>query len=117
MGAFPSDISGAFDRVFTPFLLSRLCEQGLGAKYVRFLSSYLEPRPGYVCVRGKSSAATPLANQVFQGTVLGPPLVNVFFKDVVSAIVAPTNGKAFADDLKYFANLTGLPSMDVSPVN
>ena len=102
VGAFLSDISGAFDRVFTPFLLSKLCEQGLGAKYVRFLRSYLAPRSGFVCVGGKSSTAIPLANQVFQGTVLGPPLWNVFFKDVISAIVAPASGKAFADDLNVF---------------
>ena len=102
VGAFLSDIAGAFDRVFTPFLLSKLCEQGLGAKYLRFLTSYLVPRSGYVCVGGKRSSPISLADQVFQGTVLGPPLWNVFFKDVISSIIAPMTGKAFADDLNVF---------------
>ena len=97
-----SDISGAFDRVFTPYLLSKLQEHGFGQKYMRFLSSYLAPRSGYVCVGGKKSAAIVLADEVFQGTVLGPLLCNVFFRDVITAIVEPNVGKAFADDLNAF---------------
>ena len=100
--AFLSDIAGAFDRVFPPFLLSKLREQGLGAKYLRFLTSYLVPRSGYVCVGGKRSSPISLADQVFQITVLVPPLWNVFFKDVMSSIMVPMPGKAFADDLNVF---------------
>ena len=49
IGAFLSDISGAFDRVFTPFMLARLCAHGIGRKYLKFLQSYLEKRSGF-CV-------------------------------------------------------------------
>ena len=71
---------------------------------MRSLSSYFAPQSGYVCVGGKKSAAIVLADEVFQGTVLGPSLWDVFFRDVITAIVEPTVGKAFADDReeKYY---------------
>ena len=102
VGAFLSDISGAFDRVFTPFLLSKLRSHGMGQKYLRFLTSFLSPRTGKVCVGGAMSEEMHLQDQVFQGTVLGPPLWNVFFNDVVTSILNPCRGKAFADDLNAF---------------
>jgi len=102
IGAFLSDISGAFDRVFTPFMLARLRAHGIGKKYMDFLASYLEKRSGFVGVGGKMSARIDLENQVFQGTVLGPPLWNVFFADVITSIISPNKGKAFADDLNAF---------------
>ena len=102
IGAFLSDISGAFDKVFTPYFLSKFRDSGLGSTYLRFLKSYLAPRTGNVCVGGKKSFDFVLADQVFQGTVLGPPLWNVFFKDVVTSIVDPMRAKSFADDLNAF---------------
>ena len=102
IGAFLNDISGAFDKVFTPFMLAKLRALGIGRKYMRFLSSYLEKRSGVVCVAGSSSSPIDLENPVFQDTVLGPPLWNVFFADVITSIVAPSTGKAFADDLNAF---------------
>jgi len=102
IGAFLSDISGAFDRVFTPFMLARLRAHGIGRKYLKFLQSYLEKRSGFVCVGGGTSFPIDLENQVFQGTVMGPPLGNVFFADVITSIIAPSTGKAFADDLNAF---------------
>ena len=117
VGAFLSDITGAFDRVFTPFLLSKLCEQGLGAKYLGFLTSYLVPRSGYVCVGGKRSSAMILADQVFQGTVLGPPLWNVFFKDEISAIVAPATAMLSQTISMRSANSTAAPTGITYSVN
>ena len=42
-----------------------------------------------------------LEDQVFQGIVLGPPLWNVFFADVV-AMLSPNFGKIFTDVLNVF---------------
>ena len=59
-----------------------------------------------VTVQGASSEVRKIRDQVFQGTVLGPPLWNTFFADVDDA--ARSSGgaeKMFADDLtvsKYF---------------
>ena len=103
VGAYLSDISGAFDRVFKPYLLSKLQGCGVGQKSLDFLDAYLSPRKGQVVVQGASSDAFEIANSVFQGTVLGPPLWNAFFADV-SAPASSTGGREamFADDLNVF---------------
>ena len=82
IGAFLSDISGAFDRVSKEILLSKLQGFGIGETCLRFLESYLESRIGNVVVQGKMSEDLIIDNSVFQGTVLGPPLWNSFFSDV-----------------------------------
>ena len=94
------DIAGAFDRVFKEYLLGKLASAGVPDKFLDFLSSYLEPRIGYVTVEGVMSEAFVLCNTVFQGTVLGPTLWNVFFNDV--SFEASSHGgepSKFADDL------------------
>ena len=103
VGAYLSDISGAFDKVFTPYLLAKLYRAGVGETFLNFLGSYLAPRYGRVLVQGASSDKFPIANSVYQGTVLGPPLWNTFFADVDDA--ARSSGgaeKMFADDLNVF---------------
>ena len=46
IGAYLSDITGAFDRVFKVYLLAKLYAAGVGPQYLNFLDSYLEPRKG-----------------------------------------------------------------------
>ena len=82
VGAYLSDISGAFDKVFKPYLLAKLQAAGIIADFLNFLDSYLEPRIGRVVVQGTASDDFELADSVFQGTVLGPTLWNVFFEDI-----------------------------------
>ena len=41
VGAYLSDISGAFDRVFKPYLLGKLQQAGVGSTYLNFLDAYL----------------------------------------------------------------------------
>jgi len=103
IGAYLSDISGAFDKVFKPYLLAKLQGYGVGETCLKFLDSYLSPRVGQVVVQGQRSDEMLLANTVFQGTVLGPPLWNTFFADVAMP-AASTGGKEamFADDLNVF---------------
>ena len=54
-------------------------------------------------MQGAFSEEVDLANTVFQGTVLGPPLWNSFFADVAMP-ARSTGGKEamFADDLNVF---------------
>ena len=56
-----------------------------------------------VVVEGVKSDEIQIANQVFQGTVLGPPLWNTFFSDVANP-ASSTGGEPsmFADDLSVF---------------
>ena len=53
-------------------------------------------------VGNASSRDFPLDDTVFQGTVLGPPLWNVFFEDVSTAVPIGFVEKKFADDLSCF---------------
>ena len=103
VGAFLSDISGAFDKVFKPYLLAKLQGHGVGPEVLNFLDAYLAPRTGQVCVQGVLSEIMRIDNSVYQGTVLGPPLWNAFFADV--AVPASSTGGEegmFADDLNVF---------------
>ena len=80
IGAYLGDITGAFDRVFKDYLLAKLQASGVSVQYLNFLDSYLQPRRAKVVVEGISSQDFEIANTVFQGTVLGPPLWNIFFQ-------------------------------------
>ena len=103
VAAYLSDISGAFDRVFKDYLMAKLCSAGVGDKFLNFLLSYLQPRRAVVVVEGICSDEVEIANQVFQGTVLGPPLWNTFFSDVVRpASSSGGDPSIFADDLSVF---------------
>ena len=106
IGAYLSDITGAFDRVFKIYLLAKLNAAGVGVTFLNFLDSYLAPRQGKVVVQGESSDTFDIQDSVFQGSVLGPPLWNVFFSDV--ARPARTEGgqeAMFADDLNVFQKI------------
>ena len=100
VGVYLSDISGAFDRVDKKRLLNKMKQTGVNEHYLRFLDSYLQPRSGTVLVEGAKSTPMVMENTIFQGTVLGPMLRNVFFRDVDDATTDTEVAKAkFADDL------------------
>ena len=80
VGVYLSDISGAFDRVRTDLLLAKCRAVGMTDVWILFLTSYLQPRRAVVLVDGSRSSEFILQNMVFQGTVLGPTLWNVFFR-------------------------------------
>ena len=106
IAAYLGDISGAFDRVYKDYLLAKLQAAGVGACFLNFLDSYLQPRKATVAVEGVTSEEFEIANTVFQGTVLGPPLWNVFFSDVTQP-ASSTGGSPslFADDLSVFQKI------------
>ena len=83
--------------------MAKLQAAGVGTLYLNFLNSYLSPRDAQVVVEGVSSDAIEICNTVFQGTVLGPPLWNLFFNDVTQP-AASLGGtpSVFADDLNVF---------------
>ena len=103
IGAYLSDISGAFDRVYKDYMLAKLHSAGVADIFLDFLNSYLEPRVGKVAIDSVFSEVFTLENTIFQGTVLGPCLWNVFFQDVSSEASARGGQEAmFADDLNVF---------------
>ena len=103
VGVFCSDVQGAFDRVRYDRLAIKLQRSGIPAPLVAVLVSWLESRRAQVLVEGQFSDEATLQNMVFQGTVLGPPLWNLFFKDADRAIRESTFREVvYADDLNAF---------------
>ena len=72
---------------------------GLHPHFFRFLESWLADRVAEVVVGGHSSGQEPLIDSVYQGTVLGPPLWNVFYADARQAVNRTGfTESVFADD-------------------
>ena len=105
VGIYLSDISGAFDRVDREILADDIRRNGVTDCLFRFLFSYLAPREASVVVQGCASTNFTIKDEVFQGTVLGPPLWNVFFSDLDDTIQQLLFRIAkFADDLTAYLN-------------
>ena len=69
------------------------------------MKDYLAPRSAVVLVQGMQSTPFLIENQIFQGTVLGPPLWNTFFKSIDTPILEKAfRGAKFADDLTAYKN-------------
>ena len=103
VGVYLSDISGAFDKVDRQIMVIRLRELGLSESMVDFLFDFLAPRSAVVIVQGHESVVFAISDEVFQGTVLGPPLWNIFFEPIDSAIQSQHFKIAkFADDLSAY---------------
>ena len=67
-------------------LALKLKKKGLHPRIVCVLCSWLKERLANVVVSGTSSIGMTLRNMVFQGTVTGPILWNLFFEDARHAI-------------------------------
>ena len=96
-----SDVSGAFDRVKSR-LMEKLRSAGLHPKLVRVLDSWLKDRRANVVIGGSMSQPIFMRDMVYQGTVLGPLLWNIFFKDASDALRI-----AGFSEMSYANNLSG----------
>ena len=103
VGVFCSDVQGAFDRVRTVRIVEKLRRSGIPTKLVAVLASWLDTRRAQVVVEGQISDDAVLQNMVYQGTVLGPPLWNLFFRDARAAVMAAKFEEVvYADDLNAY---------------
>jgi hypothetical protein len=103
VAVYCSDVSGAFDRVSLDRLAKKLRSKKVHPAVVDVLVSWLRNRRAKVVVGGEASAGVTLSNMVFQGTVLGPPLWNVFYEDARHAIHEMSfEESVFADDLNAY---------------
>jgi hypothetical protein len=103
VGLYCSDVSGAFDRVSTSRLMQKLEAKGIHDSLLKVIHSWLGTRSAVVVVDGTMSAPAPLANSVYQGTVLGPPLWNCHYEDARKAVnELEFTETIFADDLNAF---------------
>ena len=84
-------------------MLAKLSAVGVADVFLDFLNSYLQPRIGRVAVDSVLSDVMYLVDSIFQGTVLGPSLWNIFFHDVTEPASWRGGEPAmFADDLSVF---------------
>ena len=81
IAVYCSDVSGAFDRVRLERLVKKLKSKRLHPQIVSVLASWLRRRTAQIVVGGATSDIMYLSNMVFQGTVTGPTLWNLFFED------------------------------------
>ena len=104
-----SDVSGAFDRVKMERLVAKLHAKKIHPQIIVVLESWLRQRTAHVIVGGKQSDEMTLRNMVFQGTVIGPDLWNLFFEDARLAINEwHYTEVAYADDLNAYRVFNGL---------
>ena len=81
-------------------ILAKCGRAGLHPKFLRILSSWVYGCTTRVDVNRIASQACPLKNMVFQGTMLGPLLWNVSFKDIGTILHEHSfQDLIFADDL------------------
>ena len=103
VGVYCSDVSGAFDRVRVTRLIQKLTALGFPPELVQLIESWLQSRTAHVLVAGEKSHATALSDMLFQGTVLGPILWNLFYGDARDAIRnLDFEEIIFVDDLNEF---------------
>ena len=103
VAVYCSHVSGAFDRVRAERLLEKLRCKGVHPTMVALTESWLQQRTAHVVVEGHFSDKMVLKNMVFQGTVLGPSLWNLFHEDARRAIQETGFEEiVYADDLNGF---------------
>ena len=85
VAVYCSDVSGAFDRVSTERLVAKLQNKRIHPSIIAVITSWLR-RTSRVVVAVAFSDEMALKNMVFQGTVKGPMLWNLFFEDARHAI-------------------------------
>ena len=86
IAVYCSDVSGAFDKVNSRRLVRKLRAKGVPEEILAVLQSWLAARTARVSVGGKFSRDTGISDMVYQGTVLGRLLWNIFYEDVADAV-------------------------------
>ena len=76
-----SDVSAAFDRVDKHILLEKIHRACIHPKMQKVLCSWLGTRRANIVISGAKSQDLIMKDMIFQGTVLGPMLWNIFFSD------------------------------------
>ena len=103
-----SDVSGAFDKVPAKRLLAKLRAKGIHSDIIGVIGSWLSARRASVVVWGARSKPYGIQDMVFQGTVLGPQLWNLYFEDAAEAIREYMFEKTvYADDLNAYKEFLG----------
>jgi hypothetical protein len=107
VAGYCSDVSGAFDRVELQRMIKKLEAKKIDPAIIALLTSWLRNRQARVLVGGQSSESFDLANMVFQGTVWGRTLWNMFYEDARRAVNEVFFKEIiYADDLNAYRAFT-----------
>ena len=98
------DMSNAFDKVKTGYLLQKLYEFGFGDSVLQWFSSYLMGRYQRVTVLGETSDPLPVSSGVPQGSILGLMLFLIYVTNL-SYSVFTSHVATFADDTKIYEQM------------
>ena len=108
-----SDVSGAFDKVSAMRMIAKLQAKGIHPDIIGVIGSWLEARRASVVVGGARSEPYCIQDMVYQGTVLGPQLWNLYFEDAADAIREYMFEEiVYADDLNAYKELPGTTEND-----
>ncbi len=94
------DFAKAFDKVPRDRLMEKLKSKGRCGNLLGWLRDWLTDRTQQVICEGQLSEPTSVDSGVPQGSVLGPPLFNVFIDDIDEAAALIDLILKFADDTK-----------------
>ena len=104
---FYLDFAKAFDKVPRERLLSKLQAKGISGDLLGWIGDWLDGRTQKVICEGVLSENVSVESGVPQGTVLGPPLFNVFIDDIDEAAKNIELLLKFADDTKGMKIIRG----------
>lgn len=83
---YGSDVCGAFEKVNSRRLLRKLRSRGVPDTILLVIQSWLFECSARVAVGSKFSRDMKIKNMVYQGTIIGPPLWNIYYADAALAI-------------------------------
>ena len=109
---FYLDFAKAFDKVPHQRLLEKMKSKGINGKVYKWISEWLTGRTQAVRVNEEESDPSEVKSGVPQGSVLGPPLFDIFIDDLDECAAELSLLLKFADDTKGFQEIQGPEDRD-----
>ena len=105
------DFQKAFDKIPHSVILSELRSKGITGKALSWFTSFLQDRTQCVRIGSSVSKPTSVVSGVIQGSVVGAGLFTIVLDSLLRQLKLPA--PAFADDLKFVADLKRHSTADV----
>ena len=106
-GAVLTDLSKAFDCLSHDLLIAKLHAYGFEKSALNFIYDYLTERTQRTKVDGEYSKKRTLRYGVPQGSILGPPLFNLFINDIFYFLIESKLAN-YADDTSTYLSKEGI---------
>ena len=105
------DLSKAFDTLPHDLIVQKLEDYGGDSKVINLVTNYLSDRHQRVRLSGQHSSMKTIMKGVFQGSILGPILFNIFMNDLSYAIDECTLF-TYADDTQLFKSAEDIDQVE-----